>query len=373
MARPHPALFDLATERPMQPVRDFDALLASAVEHRMHGLLWSRVEVGELPNTGEWQRPLAMLSLRSEAHHRRLWNAINVNAEKLAEIGVELAYFKGVVAESRWFARIGQRPSGDIDALLDPAALGRVDEVVRLLSPEHPLIGDLEHLILGNHIHYLELIVDGVNLDLHFDLFKLGLGMDQRRSVWEGCRGYVMGSGREVKILSPELALVQRLLALNRDRFPHLLGYVEVARVAAEDSFDWVAFESLVRDEGFEAPVFGSLAAVGDVLDLPEAAGHLVDHSWRLRIWQVAWSEPARLHGAQARRMHQKRGYVLLPLLIRGRAMDAMRSFWKRLFPPRVVLEYNHPNGSGPTFWRWMVARRSSVWGRQNERPHTER
>jgi hypothetical protein len=58
MARPHPALIALARSGELSPFDDEDALVASAVEHRMEGLLWSGVR--DLPDVGSpaWRRRL---------------------------------------------------------------------------------------------------------------------------------------------------------------------------------------------------------------------------------------------------------------------------------------------------------------------------
>ncbi len=57
MAHPHPALIELAAGRPLPfRVGDPEHLLVTALEHRMHGLLWSAVEI-DLPL--ETQRRLA--------------------------------------------------------------------------------------------------------------------------------------------------------------------------------------------------------------------------------------------------------------------------------------------------------------------------
>ena len=121
MASPHPALIELAAGRPLPfRVGDPEHLLATALEHRMQGLLWSAVTRGEIDLPLETQRRLAVLNLRTQAHHRRLWMILEEVTALLAQHGIEVAVFKGVAAEACWYKRMGERPSRDLDLWLSP-------------------------------------------------------------------------------------------------------------------------------------------------------------------------------------------------------------------------------------------------------------
>ena len=63
MPRPHPALFPVAAGRELPPVTDRAELVRSAREHRMGGLVWSRVS-RDVDHSAWWE--LAALDMLSE-------------------------------------------------------------------------------------------------------------------------------------------------------------------------------------------------------------------------------------------------------------------------------------------------------------------
>ncbi|NIA25412.1 MAG: hypothetical protein GWP04_07555 [Gammaproteobacteria bacterium] len=355
MARPHPALIELAAGRPLPVVEDPDRLLDSAVEHRTTGLLWTRVEAGELKGSEQWERTLAMLSLRDEARHRRLWESLENVADKLAGAGIQIAAFKGVTAEARWYGRIGERPCYDVDILVDPAAADRADDVVACLDPDHSLVGHLQELFHRGLVQAVELEVDNVNIDLHFDLFKLGIPSRANRLVWERTQQLVTPSGGSIRVLDAETALVHRLISINKDRFRYLLAYAEIARILSSAP-DLRVVQDLARVEGHEVIVNKSLTAVLSTLrlpteDIPQPQG------WRSRAWDYLWRSKTRLLGETSTVKYARRGYLLMPALARNRTGDTLRWMTARMFPPRAYLDYHHPDARGPYAVRIVTSR----------------
>ena len=100
--RPHPALVDLAAGRLLGPTGDPAVLVRSAREHRMGGLLWTRVGQGELELDAPARRTLVEDDLVFAARRRRLWSALASVAEQVQSLGIEVATVKGVTAEARW-------------------------------------------------------------------------------------------------------------------------------------------------------------------------------------------------------------------------------------------------------------------------------
>jgi len=355
MAYPHPALIELAAGRPLPVVEDLDRLLESAMEHRMTGLLWARAEAGELKGDEQWERALAMLTLRNEAHHRHLWEALERVAGKLAKTGVQIAAFKGVTAEARWFDRIGERPCYDIDILVDPAATDRADSIAACLDPDHPLIGHFQELLGYGLVQALGFEVGNVNIDLHFDLFKLGIPSRTSRLVWERTQQLGTPSGGSVRVLDPETALVHRLVSINRDRFRYLLAYAEIARIISSEP-DLHAVQDLARVEGLGVIVNKSLAAVLSTLglpteDIPRPQG------WRARAWDHLWRPKTRLLGETSTAEYARRGYLLMPALATDRTGEALRWIATNLFPPRSHLDFRHPDTGGPYPVRILTSR----------------
>src|SRR2546423_5736739 len=99
MTQPHPMLFPLAANRPIGPVPDAHELVRSAREHRMSGLLWSRVSGGELSVGPELEAALAQDDLVTKGWTRQIWSVLADVVGKLSTLGVEVATFKGVTAQ----------------------------------------------------------------------------------------------------------------------------------------------------------------------------------------------------------------------------------------------------------------------------------
>ena len=132
MARPHPALIELAAGRVLPYFEDGAHLVASAVEHHMAGLLFHRIR-GDLRLEPAVERDLVAINLFMEARNRRLRGALAGISERLHAEGIDVATFKGVAAELRWYDHIGDRPCSDIDLLVAPHNLHQVGALVDLL------------------------------------------------------------------------------------------------------------------------------------------------------------------------------------------------------------------------------------------------
>ncbi len=176
MSRPHPGLMDLAAGRSLPPIIDLDALERSAHEHRMMGLLWSSMLNHEISVSAEQLQRLAVYDLSSRAIQKQNWKGLRDVVSRLEVIDVEVATFKGVTAEARWYDRIGERLSSDVDVLVDPGAIGRAREIVDALHPGHPILPYIADLVKRGMVETVALTVgDGVMVDVHFALLEIGL------------------------------------------------------------------------------------------------------------------------------------------------------------------------------------------------------
>src|SRR5207248_898535 len=247
MARPHPALIDLAAGRPMAMKSDSMSLVASAREHRMGGLLWSRASSGELELDPEAARILLEEDLVLRGRQRRMWGVLDDVARKLEAIDIEIAVFKGIIAQTRWYDREGERPCVDLDVLLPPGAEARAGDVLRALQPTHRLTAHADRLASSGALQSLELRVKEVPIDLHFDMLKLGIPSRLRETIWSRMIPFETSSGRSVRVPDPEIALMQFLVHLNKDRFRYLLGLADVARILSREEVDWRSLADLAR------------------------------------------------------------------------------------------------------------------------------
>lgn len=356
VARPHPALIELAAGRPItQPVRDPAWLVSSAQEHRLTGLLAGYVDDGVVALPRELSLELAILKLGVRAHHERLWRALGSITETLSEIEVEIASFKGVTSEARWYDRMGDRPCADLDLLLSPMSVHRVEAVLARIQPAHPLTGVAQSMIDGGHIQHIDLRVADVHVDMHVDMLKLLIPGRHQLEIWDRTMMIDFIDHPTSRVVDPEISLVQSLLHLTKDRFPFLLGYVEVMRIVERESLDWDYIDRFVRREGLEDAFYLGLNAVYSTLGLrtPVPTGA---SGWRPMFWKVLWSPQTRLLGTRGRVTHHRRQFWI-PLLARGRFLEAVRKLWKLTFPPRELMDFYHPDTRGPYLWRLIMGR----------------
>jgi len=367
MARPHPALIELAAGRVLPPVDDVPGFLKSAMEHRMMGLVWNRARSGEFVLDPDLHRSLAAQSLFTERRHRKLSDALIHASELLAEKGIDVATFKGIAAEQRWYDQVGDRPCWDVDLLVAPHSLHRAGELIEMLDPERRNDGRIQRLVDADLLRTIDVVSDGVVMDIHFDLFKFGFRSRQQQLVWDRTVALPVAKGRSVRAVDAEISLINSLLHLNRDRFAKLLGFVEVLRIIERGDIDWDFVDAFVVFEGLETTHTRALTVVLETLGIdhptPTPPG-----GWRSWVWNAAWPPRIRLLGEEGRLRFGRRGALLFPFLVRGRSLDAARYVLRRSLPRSDMVDLNHPDARGPYLWRLVDARVRHRLRRRRER-----
>jgi Uncharacterised nucleotidyltransferase len=358
---PHPALVEVAAGRGLPTVTDPMALLRSVFAHGMAGLLLSEVERAAPP----WRRlVLPVLAARQasvRAWHERLWAALASVTAVLDDAGVQVAVAKGVAAEARWYDRLGERPSNDLDLLLCPAQLDRLDDVVAAIEPTHPLGGQVRRLAERGLLQSIDLDYDGVPVDLHWDILKLGIPSRNRQAIWDRTVAIELPDGRRVRALDAESSLVHFLVHLNKDRFRRLLGFVDVARIQAREDLDLDAVKRLAAADGIEGSVSASWDVVTGTLGVP-GANPLRATPVRSLVWQIAWRPSVRLRAAESTIRFRHRQW-LIAVLGHGRTAEALRCWIRETFPPADLLAYLHSDYAA----RWGAepvssTPRSRIW-----------
>lgn len=330
----------------------------------MSGLLWTGV-ARNLTHDASLAIGLAFDATRVQTWNERLWRTLSSVAATLHERGVEIATIKGVTSEGRWYDRLGERPCIDVDLLVGPDDLGRLDAILDVLGPGHPLRHDAPGLAVKGLLQSVELDVDGVTVDLHFDVFKLGIPCRQSPLVWERTVTYPLPDGGTVRVLDPETALVLSLLHLTKNRFRFLLGFVDVARIVEREDLDWAYLEQFLAAEGLETPCLLALEAVAATIGLAVPPRHLPG-TWRRALWQVLWRPSVRLRGAAGvvRYRHRQQ---LLAFTGRGRDVDGARLLARSLFPAPSLIAYRQPGPSRPYVWRISAGRIGLIRRRRRE------
>lgn len=304
--------------------------MASAAEHRMVSPLLAAHEQGRIRLPTEAVTTLGVWELEERATRPRLWRTIGEVQERLGPLGAEVAVLKGVATEARWYDAPGQRTTNDVDVLLAPAAHARAAEVVAALDPGHGRLPEVERLVRARLLQHVDLRVGGTQVDLHFDPFKVGVPTRRLDDVWAGTEPLETASGT-IRVLPPEAELVLLLLHLNKDRFSYLGPFLDVARLLARADLDHEALGRLVHDEGWEVPVWRSLAVVvgtlGLAADVPGVSGP------RAVLWDRLWAPRTRLRGheGRARARSAQRWFALH---VRRRPADVLRELQRQLLPP---------------------------------------
>ena len=360
MASPHPALIELAAGRDLPAVEDVDGFLRSAREHRLHGVVWDQIQEGRFSLPHRAELVIARWQLQARAHHQRLWKSLEDAVGRLESIGLGVATAKGVTAESRWYPGIGARPTLDVDLLLRPSDIRRSGDAVFAIDPEHRLRGVVAYLAEDGHLQSVDLRDElGSHIDLHFDILKYEVATRQIQLIWDRTQYLVTPSGGGVRVLDPETSLVLFLLHLNKDRFSHLLGFVDIVRLIDQEELDWDFIDRFLRTEGIDTHVYLALDTVFGTLGLPPPA-HPTPSGWRAATWRRLWSESVRLGGDQGRLSHPRRQYWIAATA-RGRSVEAASRWLRRVFPSRALLDYHHPGLSGAYLTRLALGRRRSA------------
>lgn len=343
-------LVDLAAGRDPGPVALTPALIAMAQDHRVLGLLWSHLQ-----RTGAGSMDLAMYDLRLQAHQQRVRDRVVWCHDVARSLGVDIAILKGAPIEQRYYDRVGERPSSDVDLLVAPGHFERIPALLRAIQPDHPWLPGLESMISGRQIQSITAVADGLEVDIHLDAFKLGVWLRRPDRFWAGTRTEDLWGGGEVRTPDDAWTLVLLLLHLTKDRFQRLLGYGDIVRVVSRGDVDWARVDAIARPEGLGLPVRCALHVVEQDLDVDLGlAGTPFERppaGVRAMLWRWLWRDQIRLQGSEGRRRFRYR-QDLLPILARGRQLETVRWWAGEAFPPRVAVAAEYPDLGGPYLWR---------------------
>jgi len=366
MARPHPALIDIAAGRAARTVDNEVAFVESALEHRMAGLASWAAANGTLTVGPEARQTLAALKLAAAAHNVKVEAATVKTIGTLRSAGWDAAIFKGVATEMRWYPERGTRPTADVDLMLNPRSRANIDEIVRLLAPGHALSGRAQLLVDGGLIQSIDIPVGDIWVDLHTDPIKVGIRLPGIERLWAR-RDKILIDSMEVAALDAEASLFQAAIHLQKDRFSRLYGFTDVAQIAAGSDLDWDWIQNYAADTGLAIHLNESLRVVADTLgiDLPVLPGK------DSRVWRAIWPERSRLRGGvgMTRRV---RAHQWIPLTMPGRRRDALRWWGRVVFPPAEIVDYMHPDTSGPYPWR-LIQYRSRLAYQRHRRNREQR
>ena len=344
VSRPDRILIDLAAGRSLSgPV--YDATVDSAIEHRMAGLLWTRAQKGAISAPQEVRERLESLDLQAWARARMLESALGQLLEVAKAVGVRVALIKGLATAGRWYDRPAERWAYDLDIVVYPSDLSGVDDLVALLYPDHPLIGQIGPMVRRRHLQSVDLGVTGMPVDIHLDPLKLELVWSTApERYWGHMTEVPLGDGLSAPAFDNNVSLFLHLLHLNKDHFRRLIGYADIVRGGAQANLDWNVVIDFAAGEGVAEHVLNTAHAVEEELQVDLALPGL-DRTWRSVVWARSWPRESRLLGV-SQEVHRHRLFVI-PLTAVGRTFSAASGWLRRLWPPRLLLDYYYPGVRG--------------------------
>jgi hypothetical protein len=365
-----PSLLELAAARqPSSHAAVTSELLSLAREHRMAGLLWTWLR--EQPVDPTLKRELGVYDLYVRAHQQRMWNVLEWSVARLATAGLDVATIKGVTAEARWYGREGERPCSDVDLLLSPLQRDRASAALAALQPDHPWVPHVDAMAARGQAQSATLVIEGIEVDLHFDALKLGMPSRQAHELWARAQWFRLRDGTAVRVLDETSALLHLLVHLNKDRFQRLLGYADIARIVGTGRVDWGVLLRLAEGDGIEVSVLSTLEVVVDELALPWPEELDRPRGPRARLWRLIWHRGVRLRGREGRLRYRRR-QDLIGLLARGRAADAIRWWIRDAAPPAPAVSAHYAHIGGPYPWK-LVRGRAETLVRKRRRLATVR
>lgn len=355
-------------ELSLPPGADWQGLLSAIIEHRLNGLVYSEVTDGRIAVPDEIRARLATLDGITWARHMRLRHALLQVGERLEAAQVDWAVLKGVAAEQRYYGRIGERPSFDLDVLIAPHHRDRMRHVVAALQPDHALGDDIQRLVDRGHLQSVNVLLEGTGIpvDVHTDLFELGVPSISPEGVWESMERVSLDGLGEVRMPEHELAGLHFLVHANRDRFRTLLAFHDIARVLRTAGFRTDELLRLVDDQGLRVPALCSLEAAAATMGL-DISGVPSPRGARAALWRLLWRPAIRLGGDRAKQRRSRRTQLVLPLLIPGRSGSLARATVRRLFPPPTMVRHLH--GEGPYLRTLLRARLEHMRRRRRPEP----
>jgi len=352
----------LAAGRLPARIPNHEGLVSLAVEHKMHGLVASALDSGEDDASNELRTDIVSVDGQTWARHVFLTSELSRVTSSFGKRGVEHYVIKGPAIERRFYDRIGERPFGDLDVvLLAPFPIVDALEVLGDTVRDPAVVQDMAD---DGWIQSVDVTLpSGALVDLHLDPLKLGFQSRFSRSVRSHLESMTI-DGTTIETLDPTASLIVALVHLNRNRFRQLSGFADVARILTRSEIDWDAFADLVRADGLEVLIDGSLRAVRDELDLDEdlivgwtSRSPLRSVAPKKVVWNLAWRPSTRLSGLSGRFRMGRRSQFLMPALCRGRSAWVIRWMTRRLVPPPQVLKLNHPSAGGPYLVRLISGR----------------
>ncbi|VAW01119.1 hypothetical protein MNBD_ACTINO02-970, partial [hydrothermal vent metagenome] len=130
MAKVEPALTDVVTGRAIRDAINPAALVTTAAEHRVTGLLWQAVQAEALTLDEVQKKRMAIGQVRLRKRQGAIVGALPQLLAHAESVGVRLVLFKGAALENQLYGESGLRPFTDLDVAVAPESRSRFGDLV---------------------------------------------------------------------------------------------------------------------------------------------------------------------------------------------------------------------------------------------------
>ena len=222
MGAPHPLLLPLLRGDPLpSDAAVTDEVVSSAEEHRVAGLITATIEGGDIPIDHDLRARLTASAIASAAEHDSTLAAATSVLAIAADLGIDVAVFKGLAIAHRFYTDPTLRPATDVDVFVAPHHTDRLPTLARALGVEDT--SEIEALTSNGSVFEVMAVVDGVAVDIHSDPMNMIVPSKDPEERWSRTISVATPSGSEFRTLDLEDSIIQSLLNSFRDNFADLL------------------------------------------------------------------------------------------------------------------------------------------------------
>ncbi len=251
--------------------------LQVAEAHRLASMSLSAAQAGAIEAPPDVAASLAVTALDETTTSLAAERAVLATVALLRAHDCRPALLKGASIATRFYPRVSDRPTRDVDLLLPADEVVRAWEVLTAEGYRAPLRG-MDPAWVGRYAKGCTLVgPDGSEVDLHRTLTALPFGLlVDVPALWDEIEDGVVG-GRPVRVLSAEATFFHTCLHAALEFEPELLAHLDVVVTSRADlDQDRVRrlvgrgpLTSVVRAAVDEAGLFGTVDPA--IVDLAHA------------------------------------------------------------------------------------------------------
>jgi hypothetical protein len=265
---------------------------------------------------------------------------------------VDSIILKGAALCNFLYPSLYLRPYDDIDILIKEGDWGKARSLLIELGFK-PCVNysDLPPKLIKNevfsHLHFFN-SERGVDVELQFDLFQLGLRMKTLEDVWKTAN-MVKLEENYMKVLCPEYQLLQLCVHLNKHGYQRLIWFADIFQLLLElkGKLNWDKIYEIACRENVLSSLYFTLYYVNKVYEGEVVSRHQLEqlkpNFFKCLIWNYYWPSKKVLNfqaerDAPALLFHKQLKLLSSNILLTGRAEEKLLYFLRKIFPSKEYL-----------------------------------